>query len=545
MASRSAHVVDGLWWRNCVLVAGLILSVANAPRLGWADDTSDKSDKQTPTATEPAKAGDAVPKAATPSKAATPRLRFNLRLAKPLAAGVAKKEADASKPAPARPATRTVARPAAPTPPDSSAATHEQVKLIRPTEGSPGWMLTCFALTKDGRIVSVLAGPQSDRGALPHGAAPAKPSADSPEASDPDKQAQAIAEIRVLDPDGKLLNKWSLDFLAQAANVGPDGAVVVAGDGTVARYSLEGKLLGRAESPQVVASKKDPGERERRARAMLEQQRNSMQEMVKNLEAQKADLEGKEDAALSNEERTMKKNIDRLIDVYKKQANLNKPQPITDEQVQRMAQQLAAQERRTNALCVSDKYIFSTGPASKGYGYRVWRTDLEFKNPVAIVDGLSGCCGQMDIQCCGDEIVVAENSRHRVVRYDSDGKQIAAWGKRDRDGGGENFGGCCNPMNTRALGDKLYVAESDGQVKLFTRDGKFEGLVGVAQVQPGCKSSTVAVSPDEQRVYYIDVQKSGICVLDRKSKDAKPVGPQAARPTGDEVDVPTIVPARR
>ena len=94
--------------------------------------------------------------------------------------------------------------------------------------------------------------------------------------------------------------------------------------------------------------------------------------------------------------------------------------------------------------------MFATGPASKGYGYRVWRTDLNFQNAVAIVDGLSGCCGQMDIQCCGDEVVVAENSRHRVVRYDADGKTIASFGKRSRDGAGECFGGCCNPMNTRA-----------------------------------------------------------------------------------------------
>ncbi len=86
-----------------------------------------------------------------------------------------------------------------------------------------------------------------------------------------------------------------------------------------------------------------------------------------------------------------------------------------------------------------------------------------------IVDGLSGCCGQMDIQCCGDEIVVAENSRKRVVRYDSDGKEIASWGKASRDAEmeAETFGSCCNPMNTRPVGDKLYVSDSDGRVRQF------------------------------------------------------------------------------
>ena len=50
---------------------------------------------------------------------------------------------------------------------------------------------------------------------------------------------------------------------------------------------------------------------------------------------------------------------------------------------------------------------------------------MDFSEPKRIVDGLSGCCGQMDIQCCGDDFVVAENSRKRVVRYDSDGKQVS------------------------------------------------------------------------------------------------------------------------
>ena len=70
-------------------------------------------------------------------------------------------------------------------------------------------------------------------------------------------------------------------------------------------------------------------------------------------------------------------------------------------------------------------------------------------------------------------------------------------------------------------------------MKLFTLDGKYEGLVAVAKVQPGCKSSTVAVSPDQGRVYYIDVQKSGICVLDRKPGGAaKDKTEQASKSAG-------------
>jgi hypothetical protein len=106
-----------------------------------------------------------------------------------------------------------------------------------------------------------------------------------------------------------------------------------------------------------------------------------------------------------------------------------------------------------------------------------------------------------------------------VVRYDADGKKVASFGKASRDGLGETFGSCCNPMNTRLYGGKLLVSDSDGRVRLFTLDGKYEGEVGKANVREGCKSSTVDISADGNRLYYIDVNTSQICVLERKSPE--------------------------
>ena len=100
---------------------------------------------------------------------------------------------------------------------------------------------------------------------------------------------------------------------------------------------------------------------------------------------------------------------------------------------------------------------------SKGYGYAVWRTDQAFANPKQIVKGLSGCCGQMDIQAVGDDVFVAENSRHRIVRYNRDGEEVGKFGKTDREGLGEGFGGCCNPMNLCFTVDGgLLAAECGG-----------------------------------------------------------------------------------
>ncbi len=415
--------------------------------------------------------------------------------------------------------------------PKTVEATHRQSTVIRPTEGVSNAKLASFCLTKDGRIAAVV-NAQSSNTFHAGGPAPGIFAALASMLSggnqnkanisaDGSSPLSSIAQLRLLDANGKLLAQWPLDFKAEAVNLGPGDTLVLGGDGVLARYDLNGKELSRAESPHLADARKDPEGLKRRAKEVLEQQRSGIKQMVKSLEEQKEKLDKKEASALTDNERQLKPRLDEIIKSYKLRAEQTGDKPVTDQEVDQMVQMLAAQGRKINAVAANEKYIFCTAPASKGYGYSVWRMDLDFGNPQRIADGLSGCCGQMDIQCCGNEVVVAENSRKHVVRYDSDGKQIAVWGKGSRDGEGDTFGSCCNPMNTRAVGDKLYVSDSDGRVRLFTLDGKYESEVGKANVSPGCKSSIVDVSPDGNRVYYIDVNNSAICVLDRIAADAQ------------------------
>jgi len=77
-------------------------------------------------------------------------------------------------------------------------------------------------------------------------------------------------------------------------------------------------------------------------------------------------------------------------------------------------------------------------------------------------------------------------------------------------------------MNTRAVGDKLFVSDSDGRVGCFT-GRQVRGEVGKANVEAGCKSS-LWTFPRWERVYYIDVITPD-CVLDRKPDEKA----QAAR----------------
>ena len=65
---------------------------------------------------------------------------------------------------------------------------------------------------------------------------------------------------------------------------------------------------------------------------------------------------------------------------------------------------------------------------------------------------------------------------------------------------------------------ELFVSESNGVIKKFTTAGKYLSLVGIAKVPAGCKNSAVAVGETDGYVYYIDIQGSGIIVLEKQKQ---------------------------
>jgi hypothetical protein len=71
-------------------------------------------------------------------------------------------------------------------------------------------------------------------------------------------------------------------------------------------------------------------------------------------------------------------------------------------------------------------------------------------------------------------------------------------------------------MNTCSTPDGgLLTSESNGCIKRFAADGTFQEVVGTAAVQSGCKNSTVGMAADGSRVYYLDVRKGTIRVLEK------------------------------
>lgn len=400
--------------------------------------------------------------------------------------------------------------------------THKQIKVIDLQNIQKGARLQDFCIRPDGSVVALVAGapPIGDTGA------------DEANASDPTSASQ----VCILDSQGELTQKWNVNFVGQAIATGADGSVYVGGNGRLARFDAEGKLLAEADAPQI-ALLADKAELQEQAQEQLESEKAAAEEQIKNfeqllkdekqladqqkqiekqLEAQQA---AEDESASGDKKRKVvaRLRITNLKTIYTQQ--LERLRKQQDRTIESVIETMTARLKQVNAITTSGEDVFIACPMSKGYGYAVWRTDQSFANPKQIVKGLAGCCGQMDIQAAGGEVFVAENSRHRVVRYDREGKQVGRFGKTDREGLGEGFGGCCNPMNLCFPADGgLLASESNGVVKRFTLDGKYEGMVGVASVPSGCKNSAIGISSDGDHVYYIDIQQSKIIVLARNDK---------------------------
>ena len=173
-----------------------------------------------------------------------------------------------------------------------------------------------------------------------------------------------------------------------------------------------------------------------------------------------------------------------------------------------------------SSVSANDKDVYVVCGEDEGYGFGLWRMGLDLKDAKKVTGNISGCCGQMDVQCCGDDVLVAENTKHRFARYDRDGKELAAGGKRASGTDPAGFGGCCNPMNVKACGGDVLTAESEGIVKRFGPSGEFKGVVGAVAISGGCKNVAVGANGDGSRVYFCDQPGGRVLILALKDKAA-------------------------
>jgi hypothetical protein len=377
----------------------------------------------------------------------------------------------------------------------SSDTTHEQIKAVtvRSKDGRNQGLQT-LCLDAEGRVLALLAPPRGYGSAAQSGK----------------------GEIQMLDADGNYIKHWPVDFHAQSINVGPDGCIYVAGDAQVAKFDRDGKQLLQVELPHIKELVKDKEGMRKQAEAQLKSERASYEQVVKQYTDRVKKIEAKPEKDRTNTEKNQLRQYKQILQSYEESSKFYAQRTVDD-----IIRDTAGRLRVINAIAVSNKEVFICCGESGGYGYAIWRLTQEFKEPKLVKSGVRGCCGQMDIQTAGDDLLIAENCSHQFARYDRDGKEKGRYGKRGKETDPGCFGSCCNPMNVRAgANGDIFTAESEGHVKRFSADGKFLGFVGSCKLQGGCKNVAIGVSPKGDRVYFCDQPGSRVLIMAEKKTTA-------------------------
>lgn len=376
-------------------------------------------------------------------------------------------------------------------------ATHKLTQEVK-LSGKNGNSLQTIGVDADGRVLALVAPPRGFSSG----------------------QKNVTSTVHILDADGKETGTFTVDFHATAVNAGPDGTIFVAGDGKVAKFDKAGKAVGTpVELPFIADMLKNKDAMKAKAEKQVKDQKDSFTKMVQQYKDRLAKLEEKEKAAKEKGEEMSKSDATQLKSNRQVIESLKETEKYYDTiTVQSVLDGMLGRVKIVNSVSANDKELFLVCGETEGYGYGLWRMDHDLTNSKKIMAGMSGCCGQMDVQCCGGDIVVAENTKHRFARYDRDGKELSTGGKRGKETEPGCFGGCCNPMNVKACGEDVLTAESEGLIKRFGPTGEFKGIVGSVSISGGCKNVAVGSNADASRVYFCDQPGSRVLILAKKDE---------------------------
>ena len=371
-------------------------------------------------------------------------------------------------------------------------ATHKQSMVIEVTHDGNKVPLNTFTVAKNGDLLACVTAVASRT---------SKPDADT---------EKTEGYLQAYSPEGKLLRETAVSFVPTAVSELPDGTVIVAGAGKVAKIAADGSLLTSMPSPHLGDIESLKARVAKDAEKQLADVTKRYQDMVDQVTERIEAIEKIPEEERSKRDIALMKSLPAQKKVYEKQAQSMKQ---TYSQVY-SPESLLKRKMGITALAVTSQDIFLTCYSVEGRGYEVWRTDHDLSAPKQVVTGLGGCCGQCDVQAAGDNIVIGENTKFKVTMMDRDGNALGSFGERDRTS--ENgFGSCCNPMNVRCCsnGDILTSESSIGNIKRYSKDGEYLGLVGKAKIGGGCKHVAVGVDEKRNRYYTMNIDKDHICVL--------------------------------
>ncbi len=378
-----------------------------------------------------------------------------------------------------------------------------------------------------------------------------------------DSKGQVLAccndsKMRVFSQEGKLVDTWNLDFSPQAIGVcKAKGTIVVGGEGQLAKLSPAGSVLATQQFPRPMTDE----EIEKAVQAQVDSQKKTFEAYLSGLKSQLAEIEKK----LAEEQKAGEKGAEeeKAEEQPKDEGLLRLSSPLSvvsgmssgedgirlafkdgtplviqaeavkayqktmDRQYggeEKLAEKIRSRMKTASrtatftgiAVAEKDLFIVCSGP---GYSFNAWRTNHDFQDAKLLVQGLRGCCGQMDCQTHGGELWIPMNTQHKVYRYDRDGNELSKFGKRDREAA-DGFGGCCEPKNMRFGEDGFAYCSESGPpvcVKRFSLDGKFQNVVCFPVYDTGCVRVSVdlcgekvfLLSPSENAIYVFAPKQQG------------------------------------
>lgn len=321
--------------------------------------------------------------------------------------------------------------------------------------------------------------------------------------------------ILVYSGDGQRVRDIPLEFVPQAINFGTDGKCFVAGSGKIARLSSVGEVEIVKDAPNIGNREEMAQELKKAAEEQKKTITESYTQQLEQIEAQITRVKKEIDGADPEDEKGAKKRQRRLKMLEQQQEQWQTMLKQFDDSFALQSEEMVlGRMMRATGIAVSKQDVFVSLPKAAGYGYSIHRLDHDLENPTVVVKDVGGCCGQLDIQSDGDHLFIAENTAFKVGIYDRDGKRQDSWGQRGRDKV-DGFGSCCNPMNVRCCenGEILTAESSIGDIKRFSKDGEFLGLIGRASVGGGCKHVAIGWDTTRDWHYMMNEDKSSVAVL--------------------------------
>jgi hypothetical protein len=380
-------------------------------------------------------------------------------------------------------------------------SSHKQSRTLQPMHEGKPLALHTFCVTATGNILACVGGGTDDYGASQADKAEGYRGVSKP-----------TTMVQVYGPDLKLKHEIAVKFKPTAINPAVDGkSFYVAGEGRVAHIAMSGEVLAETNAPNIGDPEKFKTAALSAYKREMAQQAKTYTDNIKVWKKQLGKIEETPEAERTARQKAQFEALKAQIETYESVVTQFEGQADDSR-----ADQIVKSKMDITALAVTEKDVFVCCRALRGYGYEVWRTttDLNEDESLMVIDNISGCCGQLDIQAQGDRLLIAENGKFQVTTYDRDGEEVSHFGKRDRSVI-EGWGSCCNPMNIRCLpnGGVLVAESSIGNLKTYDADGKFVSYVGKAKVSGGCKHVACGFDTERNRYYFMNVDKGHICVL--------------------------------